>query len=366
MVAVILLAATVRIPVENEAGDTSMRMFLMFLFSASSVIAFSLFLYRRINKQAGAFLALALFSAVVPSLLLSGFTIIFTKQSFEAVIALVAGMALYASFVCECSKTERFMIAMGLAGIVHAAVLFFNINKHIGLMTNRDDAAAFVALCSVSFMNRRLWPLLIIPCVALILIGAAGGAVAFVAAGVFSLLVYRKEWWIRAFVPVASIVLVAAYFLFVDAPSVDVRTEAWIPSIQKAFLNYWGVGVGIGNWRIFHAALYKEGFISPLMGDLHNTFIELFIEIGPLAIALVGWYALSVYRRARGHFKELSRELSALVVISICCCVNSFFAMNAINALFAVVWMALLEIKLRRIENEKSVVCVPYCAFLSD
>ena len=93
------------------------------------------------------------------------------------------------------------------------------------------------------------------------------------------------------------------------------------------------------------AKAFPEGFQR-----LHNTFLQNYIEMGVASIIVTLGYYIDIARRMN-IFNKAIIPISAIAAITGCCIANSVFRMNAINSMFIITWMAILEIELRECCN---------------
>jgi len=347
--AIILLAGVVRLPVD------SMRALFALSFRLGVIVLFAVFLFENVNRWAGVLLALAVISHLYPA---------YSIRSYAAMDGILMGLGLYAFIVLKCSNIEpllnsicvlTFLMVLFLAiqafGIDPYGLLYrvFGANRvvaGIGLMANRNETSAFLALAAPAFY-RPQWVLFIHVIVAgLYFARGFGGAAGFGLGLIVFAFCYGHHFWPM----IALSFALAAWYFYIDIPGVAIRlNKAWTPALG-IYKQHWLFGVGFGNWRIVYTEAVKAGIMDGGWMRLHNTFIQNTVEMGIGFIAITIGFFISIAKRAFAvGLKPAAMPLAALASIIAMMNVNSMFRINAINAMVAVVWLAILEIKLRGI-----------------
>lgn len=335
----VLMFITAIVPIRSLV---SQRALFEFFFMCAIVVILAMFIYENINKWVGAFLMVALISHALPVFLMTGK--LNTIQSHLVLMNIVAGSVFYCVIVLSCATTDRIMDGMCFLALLHLiAIVFLTGKTWVGIMANPNEAAAFMTICAPAFLRSRWIYFIPIPIAGLCLTRSFGGMLGFCLVIIFYLAMKGHKYW-PSFVMFAGAVL---YYHVVDKPTVGLRWDAWRQSIQLSLLNLWPLGFGLGRWKELYPNLaaiqaMPEGFIR-----LHNTFLQNYIEMGIASIGVTAGYFINLSRRIT-HFKRPAVPVAAIAGITGCCMTNSLFRMNAINAMFALAWMAILEIELRK------------------
>jgi len=330
------------------------------------------------------FLGLALFSQFLP---------LFCSESARAFYNVMCGVVLYYIIVVHgknwVSSLMDLMCVVALCNIAIAILQVFGIyliwqgsTSVTGLMENPNSLSALLALCfpaflrdsqgnqpikyrgywvatsvsltikniisNISFIVRSVasWKMLS-PLVlfGLFAAGSSGGMVAVMIGLSFYFLITEKER--RLLFPIMSAGALVLFVLFFDRfPSLDTRMEAWTTA-WRLFQDHWVVGCGLGRWKtefivLASAGQFPEGFIR-----LHSTLLQTMLEMGiGFAIILTG-YIINIMRRSWGNLTQLAIPLTALIIILANGSVN-FLIRIAPNAALVIVWLAIIEISLRK------------------
>ncbi|HEX9972280.1 MAG TPA: hypothetical protein VGD14_09435 [bacterium] len=325
---------------------------VMAIFGASSILA--VYIYK-INPWAGALVFCSAVSYIYPIYSLYSNLSLFTVTLYAAV---------YYVLVRDKIKAEYLINPMAIFAIIHSGFLILHFNgifpgiygnlkpsttEVIGLMANPNDAAAALAICLPAvFRKKWCWaiPLIIAGFYCARSTGGVFGG--FVASCIFLALSdmrFKKE----IFAGIAM--MIALFLVFIDRPAASVRLDTWIVFLDNHFnhtltpgiKNQTIFGIGLGNWKFV-----RQSF-GPVNGHMlwtnsHNTFVQGFIEMGfPFLIIMAG-YTYSLLSRIK---KTMGIEAAALGAIVTVCMTNSVFHMNAVNGLFVVLWLVLVEIKLK-------------------
>lgn len=336
-----VMFVTAVVPIRSSI---SQRALFEFFFVCAVVMILAFFIYENINKWVGAFLFLALISHSLPVFLMTGK--LNTLQSHLVLMNIVIGSVFYSGIVLSCSNTEPILDMMCILAIVHfLSIVFLTGGTFVGITANRNEAAALMAICSPAFLRKRWIWLILIPLYGLVLTKSFGGVLGFCLVIVCYFAMKGHKFW-PSFLMLFGAVF---YWNFIDSPTIDLRVNAWQQSIRLSFLNLWSLGFGLGRWKELYPKLamikaMPEGFIR-----LHNTFIQNYIEMGVASIVVTAGYFINILRRIT-YFNMPAVPAAAVAGIAGCCMANSLFRINAINAMLALAWMAILEIKLRKQE----------------
>lgn len=380
--AVLMAAAIIRLPVADAFG-ASMRMSLTMLFHVAAIGLLAAYVYSTANKWAGIFLVWALISVFVPSLIMSGGKVLCSGFSQNAIVELIAGILIYTIIIQKCSNTERLLDVMCVVVFIHVAILIMNIGKakSIGLMTNANEASAFIAVCFPAFLRKYWWYALPVPLIGLFLSKSLVGFLGCGLASIFFIgITTGQKFWPAAIMLTLVIIYhckgLFAYgvdtviYKLMNNQSYVVRWDAWQRALDLHWMNYWVLvldertgflvkkfnglsifGFGIGNWKIVYSKMYEKGQLFPFgWTNIHSDYIEGLMEMGWGYVACLIGYISNVCRRfyATIDKKQLAVSVAILAAIAGCMVPNTFFKMNSINVMFAVVGLATLEIKLKK------------------
>ena len=348
MVAVVLvIAATVRLPFG------SMREWFELTVQWGTIFIVSAYLMR-INKWAGLFLLFALFSHSYPIFYISGWKVIATDASQDALYAVLLGCLLYAAIVERCTRYDRILNALVILACINVLFLvtyklggdpykFIGLTSradiHCGIMANPNESGALMALCFPAFLRKRWCYGIPVVLIGLVLSSSFGGVLGVgLATCVF--LSIMGYWWVSIIAVIGGIV----YWKFVDVPGWQDRYLIWKFAIKTAINNNPLIGCGLGNWKILDQGFTEAG-VYPAVGGwsrLHNGFIQGYVEMGIGFIVLLIGYIADTLRKI--DFKRTAVPLAALGAITGTMIANSVFQMNALNGMIIVVWLATLEV----------------------
>jgi len=341
---VLILGAIARPPV------VSLREYLEFMFRCAVVLLFAIYLYRDINKYAGLFLMLALFSHSVPGLILSGFKQLQTDQSYIALNMVAAGCGLYALIIAKCLKVDRLLDALCVIAISDVLALIYmqqtlnplnaDVSRASGIFANPNESAACLAMCGPAFF-RRYW-VFFLPGIllGLGLSKSSGGVIGFASAAVLFMIV-SKPGWVALISGCAIMAGLALFVKYIDQPCIRPRWELWQKAISISIINQPFLGFGLGNWAAIYPGLLQRGAFPQGWVRLHNSFIQGFVEMGVLFPIIILGYVASIVRRVTS---TVAMPLAAMAAIVAGMITNSMFRMSALNAMIAVVWLAIMEI----------------------
>lgn len=167
LVAAMLLGVVVaRYPVDSLRGwfEVCFRMGCGFLFSY--------YLYTEINKWAGLLLLFGVLSHVIPN---------YTSESKDALYALMLGLGFYVLIIKKCTNMNILIGMIAVVAVIQSIFLIFQSfgvdpykfffrymscsGQVEGLMANRNEASAFLAITAPAFFRKKWWwfLLLILP-----------------------------------------------------------------------------------------------------------------------------------------------------------------------------------------------------------
>ena len=293
------------------------------------------------------FLILGLISHSLPSILMSGK--LNSMQSHLVLTNIILGCVFYSIVVMSCVEVDIIIDMMCAVATIHLLSIIYWLYygaQPVGLMANRNEAAAFMVICSPAFFRKKWICFIFIPIIGLILTRSFGGILGFCLAVIFYLGMKGHKFW-----PICMMIGISIlYWKYIDQPGIELRINAWEKAVKLSFLNLWSIGFGLGRWREIYpnlviAKAFPEGFQR-----LHNTFLQNYIEMGVASIIVTLGYYIDIARRMN-IFNKAIIPISAIAAITGCCIANSVFRMNAINSMFIITWMAILEIELRECCN---------------
>jgi len=230
---------------------------------------------------------------------------------------------------------------IALAHFMATTVQYFKIPSMFsgavcGLTYNPNEGSAMFALCFPAFLqdgHKKYIPMVI---VGLAMIGSFGGVLAVTVGTLFYMCMLGYYWY--ATIPVTFAVL---SWVFIKSPDYSNRINAWIDFL-RIYKENWIWGFGLGHWETVSIVLNKAGKITGWTRT-HNSFINGLVEMGIGFGVLVTIYIVDLFRQ---YTKQAIIPFTALVVILVCCSTNSMFRMNAVNAMLAITWLAILQIQL--------------------
>ena len=362
------MISMVRVPV----ADGYFRALFQLIAETGIFFMFAVFIYYRINKWWGLFLALTLFSTIYP---------FFGKWTYMARSTILVGCIWYALLIVLVKDTKYLLNTLCIITIMN--ILFANLQycgldpykimtfglmdsstgHPTGLMANKNLLSALIAFSLPAFFRKGWW--LFIPFVfyGLTIASSTGGALA---ATIMTLIYFflkdGKDALQRNFWKAIALIGWFCFFTFyIDPPltietaiegkpqtkitnSLNHRTGAWTKGL-KLYLQKPFAGYGIGHWKLIFKKMAKSD--ESVMVQAHNEFIQGLFEMGILFPVIIIGYLISTIRRYK---KEAILSITALGIIVLNSCVNFPFHV-ATTAVIAVTWLAILEISLRGNKN---------------
>lgn len=156
-----------------------------------------------------------------------------------------------------------------------------------GLFFNSTLLGACATLIIIALITQRLW--LYIPgCLPALFLSGSRGAI-FVLVLTLATFRFRLRWVLLA------LALATLAFLTFAGSSDSIRLTIWGSALRG--LDFWGNG--IGSFASFFLATPIEVFYP---GRVHNDYIQLWFEIGPMAIALAILGAVALSERTSPHW----------------------------------------------------------------
>ena len=322
----LFMVAITRFPVAQGHG----RDFLVGLFQIGILIVFFTVLWK-INRLIALFLLLAVVSRTVPTI---------TLESQHALKMVLYGLGWY-YFVYKYANSKLLMDVMCVIAFAHfmaTTVQYFKIPSIFtgavcGLTYNPNEGSAMLALCFPAFLQKGRKRYLPIILTGLVMIGSFGGVLAVAVGTLFYICMLGYYWY--AIIPIMFAIL---SWVFIKSPDYKNRINAWVDFLN-IYKNNWTWGFGLGHWETVSIALNKAGKITGWTRT-HNSFINGLVEMGIGFGIIVVIYVADLFRR---YTKKALIPFTALIVILICCSTNSMFRMNAVNAMLALTWLAILE-----------------------
>ena len=89
---------------------------------------------------------------------------------------------------------------------------------------------------------------------------------------------------------------------------------------------------------------------------LHSTILQSMLEMGIGFIIVLGWYLFDIVKRSWKTWSSLAIPLTAMIIILTNGSVN-FLIRIAPNAALVIVWLAVMELSLRKPKNIEQPVC---------
>jgi len=304
----------------------------------------------RANRYVAVFLGLALFSQFFPK---------FGSDSARAFYNVMSGIVLYYIIVTRGKNwTVQLMNMMCIVALANVTLAFLQVcNIHLvwqnsgnaitGMMENPNSLSALLALCFPAFLRDR-WklfsPLLLF---GLFAAGSSGGLIAVIIGLIFYFIITAKDMRMLYPIVMGAIILVGIFVVFFDTyQSLPIRLNAWTQA-WVLFTDHWLFGCGLGRWKteFLYVVVYKgfpEGFVR-----LHSTILQTMLEMGIGFVIILAGYLINIGRRSWRNLVPLAIPLTALVIIMANGSVN-FLIRIAPNAAIVIVWLAIIEIQLRK------------------
>lgn len=364
---ILVAVSVIRIPV----ADGYFRALFQLIVETGVFFMFAVFIYYRVNKWWGLFLALTLFSTIYP---------FFGKWAYMARGAILVGCIWYTLLVVLVKDPKPLLNVICVIAIVN--ILFANLQycgfdpykivtfglmdssagHPTGFMANKNLLSALIAFSLPAFF-RKGW-CLFVPVVfyGLTIASSTGGALA---ATIMTLIYFflkdgrdalQKNFW-------KVIVLIGwfCFFIFgIDPPvvvemvhkekrvmmsnSFNHRTETWKKGLDL-YTQRPIAGYGIGHWKLIFKKMAKPD--ESVMVQAHNEFVQGLFEMGILFPVIILSYFISTIRKYK---KEAILSITAMGIIVLNSCVNFPFHV-ATTAIIAVTWLAILQIDLNREKN---------------
>ena len=358
LIATVFFAVAIfRIPVGGE-----LRALFEYSVRCGIVLLFAAYLIKEVNIWAGLFLIVGLISHSLPWFLLSNENQLHTTRSYIALDWLMFGLILYTILVKTDFDIEAIYNMMCVVALIQVVWLVsqrlgydpyrlvgFKGNLSVtGLMANPNETSAFIAICTPAFFRRKwLWYL---PAVVagIFVLGCLNGIFAVFSVGATFLFLHSDRKKSNAFMlsAVAGLTLIVYDFYSGGASSIEQRLYIWKKSIVLTLKNQPFLGFGLGNWvnvdQLIVANKAYEGTTS--WSRLHSSFIQGYVEMGVMFLAVLIGYGSDIFRR----YRDQVLPICALAAIVVCCNTNSVFRINAINGMFVILWLSILEKSLRK------------------
>jgi len=276
----------------------------------------------------------------------------YDRDSYLTFLAIFFGVICYVAIVKVFNKdtVEYLYNAICIITLINIGYLwlqYFNIdplfnphNAPVGLMGNRNFASTLLAFGFPAFLRKKWYLFIPLLVIGFIQTKTTGGVIAVVTGLIVYVFINRLSLWFLLVPVLAGI----GYFVFVDTPDISLKSsrfQAWYFSLVL-FKEHWLLGAGIGHWKIIGKiklpVLCNQWWIC-----LHNEFLQGLFEMGIGFILVITGYFINIFRRLG---KESVIPFTALTIISVNSLVNFPFHIGT-TALIAVIWLAILEIKLR-------------------
>ena len=354
LIAVVLFGVVaIRFPVGMElraAFEFSVRVAIVFLFAAYLM---------EVNPWIGFFLLLSLFSHTVPVMFVGKHMALHSQQSYIALDWVVFGCLLFYIIYERCSSLNIILNCMCIVALFHIAWVICqnlgvdpspiygmkgNLTK-TGLMANRNEAGALIAILSAAFFRPKWCVFLPVVALGSVLSWSLGGQLGVCASGVAYLTLHKKRYW-----PTIGIVAggIGLYVLSNDNDLVSYsqRLFIWKKAIVITYDNHPLLGWGLGQWVLVNDVLTKAQYWGgssygvASWSRTHNSFIQAYAEMGIAFIPILTGY---VIHTIRCYHAGMLVPLAAMGAVFVGCNVNSLFRMNMIVGMFIIVWIAILQ-----------------------
>jgi len=342
--------AFIRFPVPDGSFRAMFRMIAesVVLFSIAGVVAY------RVNLWVGAFMALVVASWAFQvhhgrvSYLARDYFLIMSAWLVFVWWAVRQGGNVsewIMNAIAVIALLNVFFLAFQWFGSTWAGMINCSEMKHpIGLMANKNETGALIAMAFPAFCRKR-WVYLLPAVIVGLVLARTSTPVLAVGAG---LVVWAGIKGHRFFPLLALLLGMILYielwdseYLFLD--TVQARLDIWLLGYDKFFYHPL-FGAGIGHWPLATNQLHA-----------HNDFWQLTFEMGVLVPVIAIGYAVNVMRR---FSQEAVLPLIGVVIVAVCS-FFSFTAHVATTAIVAATWMALLENSLPSLKDIRARVSGP-------
>jgi hypothetical protein len=317
-------------------------------FQIGAILILAAFTIFYVNAWAGAWLAWVVVGAFVSAGMYSDYKILYTAESIEGIRAITSGFLIYVIMVMLQPEEKWILNVFCVLLMLHLIcqlVQFLNGCTSPGIMYNPNDGGTFAALCSVAFYRPKWKWFFFLPIASVILARSFGGAIGLSLGAICFGFIQNK--WVGILSVIIAMEAIYFYAITVDMPGTT-RFEAWKLAAAFSFDNKWFIGTGIGNWKVFFKKMYADGYLNVgrmAFNRLHSTWVEGSVEMGvPFVIFCIGFAVDSIRRFSQ---KAMLPMIGLAVIFGVGLS-NSFFKFNQLNGVVAIVWLAMLEIKLRK------------------
>ena len=350
---IVILAAVVRFPVgvELRAGlELNVRLAI--------ILILAIWICSNVNLWAGLFLILSVFSSIVPWFVLTGFKELQTIPSYLALDWVVLGCLLLSLISKGDIPDNNIYVVLGIIAVLNIGFLFcqrIGVDPYtifgmkggyspVGMMTNRNEVSATIALCGPVFFKKKAF-LFFIPMLlaGLYLSKSLNGMVGFLSILIILFMFkFNGDFKGLFFILVLSVGCGLIYYdiIYGGGESFRARLYIWKRSISIMWQNQPFLGFGLGNWSLINSYAVKNDAYNTAASwtRVHNSFIHAYIEMGIGFIVILFGYFAQIIKNIK-----FSIPVLALGPIIVCCSTNSLFRMNAINGMIVIIWLALLN-----------------------
>jgi hypothetical protein len=290
---------------------------------------------------------------------ISGYKAINTPQSYSALNAVVYGCLFYTVIVLKKPDTNiilNFICVMAAINLLWLVILHLGgdpykllgatskAHKASGIMANPNESSALMAMGLPAFFRSKWFWFSWVPALGLVLSTSFGGVLA---ASVATLVFFYAAGYLKISMIAAFVVMGIVYWKAVDFPGTE-RLYPWKRSLQLCFQNNPLLGCGLGNWKMIYPPMIKAGVFEPGWIRLHSSFIQGYVEMGIGFVVFCFGIAVHTIRRIRPVLKNVALPLAGCIAVLGAMSVNSLFRMNALNAMIAISWFAILEVSIRQ------------------
>lgn len=261
------------------------------------------------------------------------------NATVATIIQVIPGLAMFVAALAASGRTRRLLTAIVIGGSILCVILgtlqmtgnraFYlyeqsNFGDVTGLFANHNHAADLL-LIGIALLAERyretapgrsggriiLGALIATLAVTVVLTASRFGIVLLVAEAI-ALMLYsggiadRRRWLPLALVVVAGAVVVAVLLSSnsvthalnrFNSFSGDLRAEFWTRTIAES-LGFWPVGSGLGTFVPIYASVERlDTLPREIVNHAHNEYLELFLELGIVAVVLIVGYLTALTAR---------------------------------------------------------------------
>ena len=360
---ILYIVATIRLPSEN------IRAMFILIFTSAIIFLIGILIIKFINIWVGLFLLLSYWSTIYPTyawetnytakllieyLRLSSFLNIFLAVLwFVFIVIFIKKTQFEKIFNAFCIISLMTVVLLILQKLNFDPIYYIKgmearNSDTIGFLSCRNEVAAFLTICFPAFLRKKwIWT---IPLIFIGIILSKSFLSIFTIAISVSFYFICLNPYLGIEIIFIGITCILIYYFKIDKPSVFERWKLW-KVILDIFSQHKIFGCGIGIYQLIMQRIEninKELYKLVIKADGRvwwrwacNEFLQGYVEIGIGFIICVGGYLInSIFKFKKENILYYTALLA--IIISSCC---TYVFHNPINALFAVTWLGLLEIK---------------------